>query len=146
MYKRIVIGLVLAMFTLVGCSSETTPAPTPQVIEKEVIKEVIKEVQVPADPGKLVVYSGRKESLVAPIITQFGNATGIDVEVKYAKTAALANLLMEEGSKSPADLFWAQDPGGLGSVEGILSTLPEDTLSSVPVWAQSPDDKWVGIR
>ena len=145
MYKSIVMGVILAMFTLVGCSSETTPAPTPQVIEKEVIKEVIKEVQVPADPGKLVVYSGRKESLVAPIITQFGNATGIEVEVKYAKTAALANLLLEEGSKSPADLFWAQDPGGLGSVEGILSTLPEDTLNSVPVWAQSPDDKWVGV-
>ena len=62
MYKSIVMGVILAMFTLVGCSSETTPAPTPQVIEKEVIKEVIKEVQVPADPGKLVVYSGRKES------------------------------------------------------------------------------------
>ena len=129
------------MFTLVGCSTEASPTPAPQVIEKEVIKEV----QVPADPGKLVIYSGRSESLVAPIIAQFEQASGIDVDVKYAKTPALASLLLEEGTKSPADLFFAQDPGGLGSVEDLLGTLPEDTLALVPEWAQSSDSKWVGV-
>ena len=75
--------------------------PKEKIVEKTV--EVVKEV--PADPGKLVVYSGRKESLVAPIIAQFAEATGIDVQVKYGKTGEIAAVLMEEGSKSPADIL-----------------------------------------
>ncbi|CAI8030391.1 Fe(3+)-binding periplasmic protein [Geodia barretti] len=66
------------------------------------------------EPGRLVVYSGRSESLVAPIIEQFAEATGIDVQVKYGSTFAMAATLLEEGSNSPADVFFAQDPGGWG--------------------------------
>ena len=67
---------------------------------------------------ELVVYSGRSESLVEPIIQQFREATGMTVNVKYASTGELAATLLEEGDKSPADIFFAQDPGGLGTVEG----------------------------
>ena len=56
------------------------------------------------------MYSGRSESLVDPIIKQFADATGIDVQVKYAGTAALAATLREEGDNTPADVFFAQDP------------------------------------
>ena len=93
----------------------------------------------------LVVYSGRSESLVGPILEQFEEATGIDVLVKYGKTPELAATLLEEGSKSPADVFFAQDPGGLGAVVGMLAPLPDDLLSSVPSWARSPQSTWVGI-
>ena len=54
------------------------------------------------DPGELIIYSGRSESLVGPIIRQFADTTGIDVQVKYGKTGALAATLLEEGDKSPA--------------------------------------------
>ncbi len=96
-------------------------------------------------PGSLVVYSGRSESLVGPLIDQFREATGVDVSVKYGSTAEIAATLLEEGANSPADLFFAQDPGGLGAVEGMLSELPADILATVPKWAGSPDGKWVGI-
>ena len=97
------------------------------------------------DPGRLVVYSGRSESLVAPIIEQFAEATGIDVQVKYGSTFAMAATLLEEGSNSPADVFFAQDPGGLGAVSAMLSPLPADVVLKVPAWARSPDGSWVGI-
>lgn len=98
-------------------------------------------------PGSLVVYSGRSESLVGPIIAQFENATGIDVSAKYGSTAEIAATLLEEGNNSTADVFFAQDPGGLGAVAngGMLSTLPSEITDLSPQWARSLDGLWVGI-
>lgn len=96
-------------------------------------------------PGKLTIYSGRSSSLVDPIIQQFGRASGIEIAVKYANTAQLAATLLEEGDKTPADLFFAQDPGGLGAVEHMLAPLDATILGRVPDWARSPDGKWVGL-
>ena len=86
----------------------------------------------------LVVYSGRSESLVGPIIDQFRDATGIDVSVKYGKTPQIAATLLEEGDNSPADVFFAQDSGDLGVVVGMLSALPDDIVDLVPEWARPP--------
>jgi iron(III) transport system substrate-binding protein len=95
----------------------------------------------------LVIYSGRSESLVEPIIDQFRQVTGIDVDVRYGGTAELAGVLLEEGANSPADVFYAQDPGGLGAVQaaGLLTQLPEETLALVPDRFASPAGEWVGI-
>jgi iron(III) transport system substrate-binding protein len=99
------------------------------------------------DPGRLVIYSGRSESLVAPIIDQFAQATGIQVDVRYGSTAEMAGVLLEEGARSPADIFYAQDPGGLGAVAnaGLLASLPEATLSRVPASFADRNGQWVGI-
>jgi iron(III) transport system substrate-binding protein len=97
------------------------------------------------DAGSLTVYSGRSETLVGPLIDRFKEYTGIDVSVKYAGTPQLAATLLEEGDNTPADVFFAQDPGGLGAVAGMLSTLEEDVLTKVPQWAVSSDGVWVGI-
>ena len=98
---------------------------------------------VASNPGSLVVYSGRSESLVGPIIEQFREATGIDVSVKYGSTSELAATLLEEGSNSPADVFFAQDPGGLGAVAnaGRLDNLPDGIVNLVPDWARSSEGK-----
>lgn len=99
------------------------------------------------DAGKLVIYSGRSESLVGPVIDQFAQATGVKVEVRYGDTASLAATLLEEGKNSPADLFYAQDPGGLGAVSaaGMLAALPEETLARVDSRFRSQQGYWVGI-
>ena len=96
-------------------------------------------------PGSLVVYSGRSESLVGPIIEQFREATGIDVQVKYGGTSAMAATLQEEGSNSPADVFWAQDPGALGALSPMFKPLPSDVTLAVPEWARDSDGRWVGV-
>lgn len=99
------------------------------------------------DAGRLVVYSGRSESLVAPIIEQFANETGIRVDVRYGSTSELAATLLEEGANSPADVFYAQDPGALGAIEaaGMLAPLPERLLTPVPARFKSANGHWVGI-
>jgi iron(III) transport system substrate-binding protein len=123
-----------------------------EVITEEVEVEVTRVVQVEvpaaeAGPGRLVIYSGRSETLVDPIIQQFAAATGIQVDVRYGGTAELAATLLEEGQNSPADVFFAQDPGGLGAVAaaGMLSPLPDTILQRVPPRYAAPNGEWVAI-
>ena len=145
--------------------------PVEVVVEKEVIKEVIKTVEVPKeivvtkevvkevpvtttevvvadlDPGELVIYSGRKESLVGAIIEEFENLTGVDVQVKYGKTFPVATMILEEGDNSQADIYYAQDPGGVGflAAEGRLVTLPDVITGAGADWAKPADGSWIGI-
>ena len=97
--------------------------------------------------GPLTVYSGRSESLVGPVMEQFTEATGIQVDVRYGDTAELAAVLLEEGERTPADLFFAQDAGALGAVAGagLLALLDDVTLERVPEVFRDPDGQWVGI-
>jgi iron(III) transport system substrate-binding protein len=97
------------------------------------------------DSTSLVVYSGRSESLVGPLIERFERETGVEVEVRWGETAELAATLLEEGPNSPADVFFAQDPGGLGAVTGLLAPLPPDLLERVGPRFRDPDGRWVGI-
>ncbi|MBC8282079.1 MAG: iron ABC transporter substrate-binding protein [Chloroflexi bacterium] len=95
--------------------------------------------------GSLTVYSGRSDTLVGPLIERFQDNTGIDVSVKYAGTPQLAATLLEEGKNTPADVFFAQDPGGLGAVAGMMTPLEENVLGMVPQWAVSSTGVWVGV-
>lgn len=95
--------------------------------------------------GTLTIYSGRSEELVGPIIDQFSKATGIKVQVRYGSTSELAATILEEGGNSPADVFFAQDPGGLGAVAHLFATLPQSILDQVEPRFRSPEGKWVGL-
>jgi iron(III) transport system substrate-binding protein len=92
----------------------------------------------------LVVYSGREEELVAPLFERFEQETDIDVEVRYADSAELAATIAEEGDNSPADVFFAQDPGSLGSVEEQLAELPDSVLDRVDEQFRDSEGRWVG--
>ena len=135
--RALVIAALVVIAAALAACSDPTPTPTAQ--------PQATPTPAPQDPGSLVIYSGRGESLVDPIIQQFADVTGIDVEVKYGGTASLAATLLEEGANSPADVFYAQDPGGLGAVESLLAPLPADILQRSPEWARSPQGLWAGI-
>jgi iron(III) transport system substrate-binding protein len=96
--------------------------------------------------GPITVYSGRSESLVGDLVQQFETATGVDVEVRYGDTAELAALIAEEGARSPADVFWAQDAGALGALQTkkLFTTLPGSIVDRVSEAYRSTEGKWVG--
>jgi iron(III) transport system substrate-binding protein len=99
------------------------------------------------EQSSIVVYAGRSEALIQPMIDQFTLDTGIEVEVRYAGSAELAAQLLEEGQNSPADIFFAQDAGALGAVAkaGLLTKLPAEILGLVSPQYSAADGSWVGV-
>lgn len=94
--------------------------------------------------GPLVIYSGRSEELVKPLIDQFEAESGIEVEVRYSGSTELAATLLAEGDTTDADVFFAQDPASLGATKTLFSTLPDSTLDLVDAKFNDIDGKWVG--
>jgi iron(III) transport system substrate-binding protein len=124
MRKTIAFGLVLALAATLATAAAAAPRQSTTI----------------------TVYSGRAESFVKPMFDEFTRQTGIGVQVRYGDSAALAATLLEEGRRTPADVFFAQDAGALGAVasRGRLAVLPSTTLNRVPQRFQAPGKRWVG--
>jgi iron(III) transport system substrate-binding protein len=99
--------------------------------------------------GSVTIYSGRTEELVAPILDEFEEATGIAVEAKYGDSADLALLIEEEAAAggAKADVFLSQSPGAVGFLgqSDRLAELPADVLDLVPPEVRASDGSWVGF-
>lgn len=99
------------------------------------------------ESNSFVLYSGRSEELIQPLIDRFTAETGITVEVRYASSAELAAQILEEGNNSPMDAFLSQDAGALGAVAkaGGLTELPSEIMALVPSQYSSQESLWVGV-
>lgn len=136
-------GLVL-MAT--GCVAESEP--TVVVDELADSSQASEDVAVVSGSDDYVIlYSGRAESLVQPLIDVFTERTGIEVDIRYSGTSELAAQVLEEGEQSPAAVFLSQDAGALGALSdaGLLASLPDSITSRVDPDYTSRDDSWVGV-
>jgi iron(III) transport system substrate-binding protein len=100
----------------------------------------------PATEG-ITLYSGRIPAAIGPAVDMYEAQADRDVQVRFAETADLAATLVEEGDASPADVFFAQEPGAIAAVAeaGLLAKLPQDILDRVPARFRDPEGRWVGV-
>lgn len=95
----------------------------------------------------ITLYSGRIPAAIGPAVDSYEADAKRDVQVRFADTADLAATLVEEGDASPADAFFAQEPGAIAAVAeaGLLAELPRDIVELVPPRFRDPDGRWVGV-
>ncbi|MEV6651855.1 iron ABC transporter substrate-binding protein [Streptomyces sp. NPDC051219] len=98
------------------------------------------------DDAGLVIYSGRNEKLVEPLLEELEKAVGTTVAVRYGDSAELAAQILEEGDKTKAGLFFSQDAGALGALskQGRLAKLPQASLDQVAAEYRSGAGDWTG--
>jgi iron(III) transport system substrate-binding protein len=132
--KLAALGVALVAL-MAGCASETgSQSATPTSVDSDV--------------SEIVLYSGRNEILIAPLLELFTQETGITVTARYGESAEMAATIIEERANSKADVFLSQDAGALGALSkqaSIVTTLPADLTELVPAEYRATDGSWVGV-
>ncbi len=139
----IVTAFAASALLLTGCSSGGSGSTS-----TDTATDTDTSAQAQPDGDRsLVVYAGRSEDLVGPLIEQFEESSGITVKVRYANSIEMAAQLLEEGERTPAQVFLSQEAGALGALRdaSLLVPLPEEITGAVDPKYTSADDTWVAL-
>ncbi|MGW1072100.1 iron ABC transporter substrate-binding protein [Streptomyces sp. NPDC002537] len=130
-------AVAASLLTLAGCGSatKTDDAASPSGDGRSLAGQSI------------TLYSGQHEQTVKALTADFTKRTGVKVSLRSGDEAELANQLLQEGSASPADVFYAENPPALTVLEnkGLLAPVQAGTLKAVPAADSSPKGDWVGV-
>ncbi|OWT56100.1 iron ABC transporter substrate-binding protein [Candidimonas nitroreducens] len=93
----------------------------------------------------LVMYNGQHKVTAKGAVQAFEKATGIKIELRNGSSSQLANLLIEEGAKTPADLFYAEETPPLAALaeKGLLSPIDPKTLALLPGDYHAKNGDWM---
>ncbi len=96
---------------------------------------------------ELVVYSGRREAFIMPLLSQFEKETGINVRLLSGSATSFAHRLVEEAHRPQADVFLANDAGIMEYVrqQGVLTPIRSDRLNRIPAEFRAEDKTWTGL-
>jgi iron(III) transport system substrate-binding protein len=97
--------------------------------------------------NSITLYNGQHEQTTAKLVAGFEKQTGIEVKVRSDDEDVLGNQIIQEGSSSPADVFYTENTPVLEDLQerGLLSPVPASTLAAVPSRYDSPQADWVGV-
>jgi len=95
----------------------------------------------------LIIYSGRSDKFIKPIVKAFKKQTGINVILHSAKSTALLNKLNLEGKRTDADLYISNDAGNLqkGAELDLFQAIPNNLTSQIPANYRSSKNLWLGL-
>jgi iron(III) transport system substrate-binding protein len=95
----------------------------------------------------ITLYNGQHEQTTARLVAGFEKQTQIKVKVRSDDEDVLGNQILQEGSSSPADVFYTENTPVLEDLQekGLLAPLQTSTLAAVPSKYSSPQGDWVGV-
>jgi iron(III) transport system substrate-binding protein len=98
--------------------------------------------------GELVIYSGRSEPLIQPVIDAFkAKYPNVEVLLKAGSNSELANALIEEKANPQADLFITTEMFTVQSLaqEGVFQAYVPAGADQLPAEFLGPDNLWTGL-
>ena len=97
--------------------------------------------------GSLTVYSGQHVQTTEALVAAFERESGISVSLRSDDEDVLADQIVTEGSRSPADVFYTENSPPLQYLASKHMLAPVDaaTLQATPARFNSPDGQWVGV-
>lgn len=100
-----------------------------------------------AQAETLVIYSGRKDQFIKPVVVEFTKETGIKVILHSGSATSLLNKLKLEGSNTKADLYISNDAGNLekGKEMNLFQPIPTTITSLIPMKLRASDNSWIGL-
>ena len=97
--------------------------------------------------NSITLYNGQHPETTDALVSAFEKATGINVEVESNDEDFQANEIVQEGSHSPADVFFTENSQPLEHLQekGLLAPVNASTLAHTPSRFNSPLGDWVGV-
>ena len=97
--------------------------------------------------GSLTVYSGQHVQTTEALVAAFERESGISVSLRSDDEDVLADQIVTEGGRSPADVFYTENSPPLQYLasKGLLAPVDSTTLRNTPSRFNSPDGRWVGV-
>ncbi|MGH2911766.1 MAG: extracellular solute-binding protein [Solirubrobacteraceae bacterium] len=95
--------------------------------------------------NSLLLYNGQHPQLTHALVAAFEKQTGIDVRVRTNDGIVLANQLLQEGKRSPADVYFTENSPELVTLyeHGLLASTDSSTLDESP--KRGGSGNWTGI-
>jgi len=95
----------------------------------------------------LVIFSGRSDKFVKPVVKAFTAETGIKAVLHSGSSTSLLNKLKLEGGRTQADIYISNDAGNLqkGSEFNLFKPLPAAIANTIPANYRAPDNTWLGV-
>lgn len=95
----------------------------------------------------LTLYNAQHEQTTDALVAAFTKQTGIKVKVDNNGEDVLTAQIEQEGSRSPADVFYTENSNWLAQLDqrGMLAKVDATTLANVPSADNAADGDWVGV-
>jgi iron(III) transport system substrate-binding protein len=95
----------------------------------------------------IILYNAQHEETTDALVKAFEQQTGIQVKTRNGDEGELEAQIEQEGSASPADVFYTENSPPLMALEekGDLAKVDASTLAAVPSQYNSPKGDWVGV-
>ena len=135
-------AVLILLFLISAC------AAAPAATELPAATEPGGEAPASELSGELVIYSGRSEPLLQPVIDAFkAKYPSVDVLLKAGSNSELANALIEEQGNPQADLFITTELFTVQALaqQGIFQSYEPAGADQLPAEFLGEDNLWTGL-